>query len=403
MKTSTGQDPLQRKRLSLIYLKKPKICIVTAHFFPSIGGVQTSILELARRLVKKGLEVEIHASNMASAPQVEDLEGITVIRHTMLFRMLRATVNPAIPVGIMKRKDADIIHVVSTYPTISDLGLFLARISRKPVVLAHHFDGEGYGLLGCIFQKVYLPLFAKWVNWFATIAVSSTRSYADTSPVLGRIRKPLVVIPNGVDLQRFNPSLDGREGRRRFNISEEARVLLFVGRLVPCKGLEYLIESVSKVLDEHKDVVLMIVGEGELKRELMALTRRMGLEKNVVFTGQVDGSMLPLCYAASDIFVLPSVSRLEAFGIVLIEAMASGKPVISTTIPGAREVVIPGETGLIVPPGDSESLANAMATLLRNDKLRYEMGCRARSLAERKYDWTDVANQYLRVYEAALQ
>lgn len=385
----------------MVYLKT-KVCIITARFSP-FGGVETSIYELARRLVKKGLEVEVHASRTGSNPNVEFVEGIKVIRHRILFMLFRAPVNPAIPIAVMKQKDADVIHVVSTYPTISDLGLLFGRIAMRPVVLAYHFDGEAYGFLGRLFQRMYLSLFAKWVDMFATIVVSTTRSYVNTSPVLGRTRKPLVVVPNAVDLQRFNPSVDGREARRRFNISENAKVVLFVGRLVPYKGLEYLIESMSKILDEHKNVVLMVVGEGELERELFALTKRRGIQDSVIFTGRVDESLLPHCYAASDMLVLPSVSRQEAFGIVVIEAFASGKPVISTSIAGVREVVRPGETGLMVPPGDAESLANAIGELLRNDELRREMGRRARLLAEEKYDWNRIVDRYLGVYDLALE
>jgi glycosyltransferase involved in cell wall biosynthesis len=147
----------------------------------------------------------------------------------------------------------------------------------------------------------------------------------------------------------------------------------------------------------------MVVGEGELKRELIALTKRRGIEESVIFTGRVSESLLPQCYATSDVFVLPSVSRQEAFGIVVIEAFASGKPVISTSIAGVREVVTPGETGLMVPPGDTKSLANAIGELLRNDDLRHEMGRRARLLAEEKYDWNGVVNRYLGVYDLALE
>jgi rhamnosyl/mannosyltransferase len=365
--------------------------------------VETSTYELARRLVKKGLEVEVHASKTGSNPSIEYVEGMKVIRHRTLFMLFRAPVNPAIPMAILKRKDTDVIHVTSTYPTISDLGLIFGRIIRRPVVLAYHFDGVADGFLGLVLQRLYSRLFAKCVSLFATAIVSPTRTYAEASPVLGGLGKSIAVIPNGVDLKKFNPCVDGHEVRKRFDIPEGAKVVLFVGRLVPFKGLEYLFEGVSKMLGEREDLVLMIVGEGELKGKLMDLARRMGIDRNVVFTGRVSESLLPHCYGASDLFVLPSVGSPESFGIVLIEAFASGKPVIATCLAGVNEVIRPGVTGLIVPPKDSEALACAIRTLVSNNELRREMGRRARLLAEEKYDWNRIVNRYLEVYDLALE
>lgn len=381
-----------------------KICIVTARFPPFIGGVEIFAHELARGLANKGFKVEVHTSTNQDAPRIQYHDRMKVIRHKTLFEFFRAPINPAISMAVIKQIDMDIVHVVSSYPGISDFAAFLGRLVKKPVVLTHQFDlkSDYSSLLGKVLEVFYLLICYRLLAGCSKVIVATTKSYSENSSLLKRVPRKVVVIPNGVNTQRFRPDVDGKWVRAILNLPKDAKVILFVGRLVPFKGLEYLIKSISILLNNCMDVFLVIVGDGELRHKLVQLTQKLRVEGNVIFTGEVPHTLLPEYYAASDIFVLPSVSSPESFGIVLVEAMASGKPVISTDIPGPREVVLDGRTGLRVPPADSMHLASAIKMLLDNDKLRREMGCNGRLLAQNKYDWKKIVDQYILLYSSVL-
>jgi rhamnosyl/mannosyltransferase len=169
--------------------------------------------------------------------------------------------------------------------------------------------------------------------------------------------------------------------------------VLAVGRLVGYKGFDVLVEAARGL-----DAVVVIVGGGPLEAALKGAAGG-----NVVFAGRVDEAELPAYYAACDVFCLPSVSIAEAFGIVLLEAMASGKPLVTTSLPtGVSAVNRDGETGLVVPPRDAELLREALRTVLEDGARRAAMGRAARLAFEREYTSRLMAERYLTVYREAL-
>jgi rhamnosyl/mannosyltransferase len=168
-----------------------------------------------------------------------------------------------------------------------------------------------------------------------------------------------------------------------------------VGRIVQHKGVDYLVDSAEKMDD---DVRYIIVGEGEYLNKLKRRVADKRLQNRVILTGNVSYSDLPKYYAACDVFVLPSISRLEAFGLVVLEAMASGKPVIVSTIPGVSELVTEGENGLHAEPMNSQDLAEKILTLLSDSDLRKRMGESGRRKIESDFNWDIVAHQIEDVY-----
>jgi phosphatidylinositol alpha-mannosyltransferase len=226
--------------------------------------------------------------------------------------------------------------------------------------------------------------------------IVTTRTYAATSRTVWR-HNP-VVIPNAVDVHRFDPGIDGIAVRRKLKLVADRPVVLLVGRIVAHKGIEHFVEA-SRYLP---GVQFLIAGEGTHLEAMERLAERIGVEDRVRFLGRVSQEGLPKVYAACDVFVLPSVSRLEAFGIVALEAMATGKPVVVADIPGVREVIEDGREGLLTDPINPQDLAEKIRRLLDDPALRQEMGRRGREKVLASFTTEAVADQVFQVYQDVL-
>ena len=224
--------------------------------------------------------------------------------------------------------------------------------------------------------------------------ISTTESYATTSRTLWDI--DVTVIPNAVDIHRFNLQNDGKVIKDKYSSKDEP-LALFVGRLVPHKGIGILIRSLTYT-DKGK---LLIVGDGPYKKWLVDLVNKLDLKDRVVFVGPVDDYWLPSYYSATDVVVLPSTSRLEAFGIVGLEGMASGKPLILSDIPGVRDVISDKE-GYIVEPLDPSAIAEALDKIWNAPEMAREMGKRGRLRVEKLFSWEKVAKDIENVFNDVL-
>jgi N-acetyllactosaminide 3-alpha-galactosyltransferase len=173
--------------------------------------------------------------------------------------------------------------------------------------------------------------------------------------------------------------------------------VLFVGRLSAVKGIDYLIKAAKIVLKQHEDATFLIVGDGEERQNLKALAK--GYENCIKFCGHISRRALVELYKSSAVLVLPSFTRLEAFGVVLLEAMACETPVIASRIPGVLDVI--DEGGFLVKPCSPQSLATAIQKIFENPRDARRMGKKGRQLVEQKYDWEIVAKQVLGVYANA--
>ena len=204
---------------------------------------------------------------------------------------------------------------------------------------------------------------------------------------------PFEIIPNGVDIERFSDDvapfeqyLDGKKN------------ILFLSRLEFRKGLNYLLNAFLLVKREMPDVRLIVAGSGtRLRRRYERWVKKTGLENDVVFVGFVSEEDKPRYYKTADIFSVPATGR-ESQGLILLEAMAMGKPVVATSIPGYAGVVKHGEDGLLVPPRNYQELSQALLTLLNDEKLRQQMGARGKVRAK-DYDWKVVSSKLLDFYE----
>jgi len=206
------------------------------------------------------------------------------------------------------------------------------------------------------------------------------------------------IAPNGVDTHRFKPSKAFEIIKRQLGIDSKL-CALFVGRLIPRKGLTYLIEAARHIVKEHSQTFFLIVGDGPLKQHLLSHIKEAKLASNFVFLGDVNEKLLPALYNCADVFVLPSIQ--EGQGIALLEAQATAKPVVAFNVGGVGEAVLDKETGLLT-KRDSNELAIAIKRLLASKSLRDKMGSNGRKFVEENFSWDICAQKMLQVYQEAV-
>jgi phosphatidylinositol alpha-1,6-mannosyltransferase len=212
------------------------------------------------------------------------------------------------------------------------------------------------------------------------------------------------MLRTGVDLERFDPSVDGSEVRKRHGLDARP-VVACVSRLVARKGQDQLIRALPIVRRDVPDAALLLVGGGSARESLERLARAKLVEEHVAFAGEVNEAELPAHYAAGDVFAMPVRSRyagleVEGLGLVYLEAQACGRPAITGDSGGAPEAVVPGVTGEVVGGTDVHALASALVRLLSDPPLRARMGAAARAFVEREHRWDDVAERYRTMLEA---
>jgi glycosyltransferase involved in cell wall biosynthesis len=207
------------------------------------------------------------------------------------------------------------------------------------------------------------------------------------------------IVPNGVDLRRFRP-FEGCEKIKHAIGVDSKLCVLFVGRLIPRKGLAYLIEAAKRIVKERREIAFVVVGNGPLKNRLVSQAENLGVAANFVFLGDVNEKLLPALYNCADVFAFPSIQ--EGQGIALLEAQATAKPVVAFDVGGVHEAVLNNETGLLVKPGSRE-LADALLRLVSNFSLREKMGLKGREFVSNNYSWDVCARRMLEVYREALQ
>jgi glycosyltransferase involved in cell wall biosynthesis len=235
---------------------------------------------------------------------------------------------------------------------------------------------------------------AKNANLLVTVSHYSSKKIIQ---FYGVDKKKIRVVPNGVDTDRFKPSKVDANLKRQIGLDSKLCVL-FVGRLIPRKGLSFLVEAAKHIVEEYPQTLFVVVGDGPLKSSLRAILEKTGLSRNFNFLGDVNESVLPALYNCADVFVLPSIQ--EGQGIALLEAQATAKPVVAFDVGGVREAVQDKETGFLMKP-DSRKLAEAVMKLLANYSLREKMGSNGREYVSSNFSWDVCAKKMLKVYREA--
>jgi glycosyltransferase involved in cell wall biosynthesis len=372
-----------------------RIAHVTATFPPYLGGTGNVAYHHALELAKRGHELRVVTA--AAGP----LDGVTDPPDVQIFRLAsRLKVGNAPWLAGLDQAliGMDVVHL--HYPFYfggEKVWRFCAR-TRTPFVVTYHQDVL-LPFPGSLIAELHHALVGRRLLRAAAVLSATSEDYAAASR-LARMR--VEAIPNGVDTSRFMTGLDGSSIRARHDISADAPLALFVGALDRphyFKGLPGLLEALAWL----PDAALLVVGDGELRPSYERQARELGIAERVHFAGRVSEAELALHYAAADVTVLPSVTRGEAFGLVLVEAMACGRPVVATSLPGVRTVVQDGVTGLLAPPGDVGELTAKLQEMLSNRTQAARMGTAARRDVEARFSWARIAAQWEHAYERALR
>jgi rhamnosyl/mannosyltransferase len=365
-----------------------RILHIYKDYYPVLGGMENHIKMLAEALVQRGYEVTVLVTHPTTRTHVEEINGVQVIKAGRLATVASAPLSFALPV-ILRRQRPDISHLHFPYPVGELSQLVFGRASH--MVITYHSDVvRQKGLL-----QLYRPLLWKVLHSAERIIATST-NYIASSPYLSRLREKCTVIPLGLELERFMHTSTEQVQRIRHTYSTP--LLLFVGKLRYYKGLQYLLAAMPDL-----PCKLLVVGSGPMEAEWHHLAASLGLSDRVFFLGEVSDEDLPAYYHACDIFVLPASERSEAFGTVQVEAMSSGRPVVSTELgTGTSCVNVHGQTGLVVPPRDPAALGSAILTLLQDKQRRREMGLRGRQRAVSEFSLQTMVDRITSLYNEVL-
>jgi glycosyltransferase involved in cell wall biosynthesis len=364
-----------------------KVLQVGKFYPPHMGGIETHLQALSSELAKH-LELKVIVANDGPKRQDELLGGVRILRVPTRLTLASAPLCPSM-VGEIRRSQADIVHI--HLPNPMAVLAYLASGHRGRLVITYHSDTVRQRILGTLFE----PLLQNSLDRSSAI-IATSPEYQRTSPVLARHLARCHVIPYGIELAQFERCDSGlvRDLRQRYG----QRLVISVGRLVYYKGFEYLIRAMRQVHGK-----LLIVGGGPLRGKLAELSHSLGLDDKVIFAGEIANEHITPYYHASDVFALASVARSEAFGIVQIEAMAAGLPVVNTQLDsGVPFVSLHEQTGLTVPPEDSESLAKAINCLLDDPERRRSLGAAALSRARQEFSLETMTSRILALYDAVM-
>ena len=368
-----------------------KLAMVSPYDFTRPGGVTAHVAQLARSLGRSGHEIQVLAPHSPSRDfQDSDLlvpfgrsvplpSGGSTARVTLswwLYPKIRA---------LLKKEQFDIIHLHE--PMVPILPLCVLEFSKSVNVGTFHASYSRQHL-----YRAFQPIIKRWQKRLhGSIAVSpAARRYVNNT-----FPGEYEIIPNGIDYKHFSANVAPLPQYQDGKLN-----ILFVGRLEKRKGLRYLLEAYSKLKWEMPNTRLIVVGPGNPDKESYRILSSHGL-RDVEFAGRVSYDELPRYYATADIFCSPATGG-ESFGIVLLEAMSAGKPVVASDIEGFRGIMTDGEQGLLVTKKDTGGLANALGRLARDPELRSKLGGQGSRSAE-DYRWEVVAGRVEEYYNRCIQ
>lgn len=370
--------------------------LVNKYYYPPhLGGVEQSLNLLARSLVADGNRVTALVANEGPRDAAEILDGVQV------HRLARSLAFASTPISLSMRgeirrlaekADVDVFHLHFPYPW-GEVSWLSAGVDT-PTVLTYHAD--------VVRQKRLMTAYAPWLRRVLDRVdriIVGAPQLIESSPFLTPVAEKCRVVPFAIEYGRFERTAeaDAAVARRLEGVS--GPLVLFVGRLVYYKGVDVLVEAMAQV-----NATLVVIGRGPLEAELREKAVALGISDRIVWVEPVSDSELAAWYDAADVFCLPSTARSEAYGLVQLEAHYAGTPVVSTALPtGVPYVNQDGLTGLVVPPGDSPALADALNRLLADDELRQRLGRQARERALGDFSIERMVASTVAVYREAIE
>lgn len=380
------------------------IGMLTWEFPPRIvGGIARHCYGLAKALARLGHEVHVITLDLPGIPDYEEIDGVKVYRtavevgHPNFFTWA-FIFNHFMEkrVGDLSREvDFDVFHIHDWLSAPS--GIASKHFLKKPLVVTMHSTENGR-------SGLYNPdaFTIDGMEWWATYEASKVivTSNSMKGEICGHFRVPeekVVIIPNGIDVKKFQVQVDRWAVRSRYGVNPNEKLVLCVGRLVPQKGIEYLLQAVPMISQRYHDTKFIIVGEGWLRSHLEHVANSTGYKWKIMFTGFIPDSELVALLLSADVLVVPSI--YEPFGIVALEGMAAGVPVVASQVGGLAEVIEHDKTGVFVYPRSPESIAWGVAHVLFNPEHTRWMVQNAKEMVRKTYSWEAIAKKTVEVYK----
>ena len=375
-----------------------RVALVGDEYYPDIGGAAHYALDLSLQLTRLGAEVVVITHAHPGQPEEEDIDGVRIRRvngwvlddpHRAVSPLLFRRCHKYILKGRF-----DVVHGLDIYSTMALLAVRFAARHRVPSVITCH----------TVMDSSFLTFWQRFAGWFFRLTradrlIAVSQASAHFSHLLGFRRERIAVVPNGVDLTCFNGKVDASLMRRELGIGDQPLVVT-ASRLIKRKSPELLVSAFASVLKAIPNAKLVIAGSGREVQNLSQQIKDLNITESVSLIGGMAKERVAQLMAAADLFVLPS--KLESFGLSLLEASAAGVPVVCSNAGGVPEVFQDGFNALLYTAGDDGAMAEAMIRLIQDSELAKKIGANALETA-RRFTWEVAAERTLRVYEEVLR
>lgn len=366
-----------------------KILQTPVRYYPYTGGVELVCKYLSEEFVKMGHSVIVLCSDEAPQ-QISSHNGVTIKRLRTFFKITNTNITLSLPLRLLF-EDFDVVHTHMPTPWSADWSVLIAWIRRKKSILTIHNDMEKSGFIPNIVTEIYLKTIFRITLKLSTIitivSLDWEKSFEKTSKILVNYKDKLSEIHNGVDTQLFKP------GSRR-SVKNTVLFVSILDKHHKFKGLESLFNAIAIVKNTIPNVLLVVVGDGDMLDYYRKLASSMKLELNIKFEGFVSHDKLPNYYNSCDLFVLPSIDT-EGFGMVAIEAMSCAKSVVVSNKVGVSNDILNYSAGVVVTPNDVSGISKVILDILLNNRYSLILGKNARKLIKSKYTWKRISNLYI--------
>lgn len=386
-----------------------KILMLTWEYPPRIvGGIARVVNDLSKRLIKDGHEVTVITYREGNAPYYEEDKGVKVYRvdnyminpNNFIDWIMQMNFNMIAKASeiISKEGKFDVIHAHDWL--VANVAKTLKNSYDIPIVATIHATecGRNSGI------HDETQRYINDTEWMLTyesteVIVNSNYMKRELQSLFGLPFEKINVVPNGININMFNGVEKDYDFRRQYALDNE-KIILFMGRLVYEKGVNHLISAMPKILAGYHDAKLVIAGKGGMYDELKEQSDAMGLGNKVYFTGYMNQKEVCKMYKCADVSVFPST--YEPFGIVALEAMLSGTPVVVSDIGGLNEIVEHGVDGMKSYAGNANSLADSILALLYNPQLSDNVVKKAKTKVKNEYNWGKIAQDTHFIYQKAI-
>jgi glycosyltransferase involved in cell wall biosynthesis len=377
-----------------------KILQVTPYFLPHKGGVERHVYNLSKSLADQGHSVTIYTSNIPETNRFENIDGIEIFRFLSFAEPLRDPFVLRLLFPSKNLQNFDLIHIHMVYGTLAFYGILPKILYGIPVVITHHgqvrFEHKYKDLIVYLYEKLFFKILLAGCN--SCIALSESDARFLTSFVT---KDRIKIIPNAINSAALlhNSKQDIDQFLKIHNL-EDKKIILYVGRLMALKGINYLIKAFFDVKNEMKDpsVVLVIAGEGDEYNSLKKITDEYNLTDSVRFIKYLSDTERNYLYQSSRLFALPSLS--EGFPTTVLEAMFYGIPVIGSDIPVMKQNF--SDSALLVPQRNSRALAGAILFLLSDPGSALELSLKGKNKVINNFTWDSIVKKYLDIYSEVI-